>query len=948
MGGNLVGQAMNSSSSPSPGELDKLAATFRANPRSTVFVPLAQGYLAAARPDEAIDVLLRGLATYPDHTEGRLTLGRAYAAVERWKEAELELVKVVKQDRYHQKGFALLGEVLLHRHNFEVAAKALQRAHDLDPTDGTVRSLLERARARRPLDDGAAAAAIAAAEAAAASAPQAARLDAAVPGLAYGSTMPPPAGKQDFQDDAPTTVNPRQVQAVTRDVPIGDGASLDPGPPLEDDSAVRSSRRRMQLVPPVPAPRGEPAPLGPPPAFAEADEAATVRAAALPWEPSWQPAVEPVPEVPAAADDVEPFLNLVLEAGGPVPEDPPLPDDGVPAVRWGHRFQRPFLYLWLGLLAGTAAGAFVYFQDKHDRKVAIASHLEKARARLLLGQPADFTAADDEATQAIKIDPANVEAVADLAAARTMAVLIYGDGQLNDAEDSLIAADIRYRSPNTEKGNAQRELAVANAAFALAAVARGRDSAADFPKVRLTLDRALKIWPDDHLLLWVDGLVRLATGDRGGARAELSRAAPDVAAAAIALADMDLDERLYGAAAERYQQTLQRLVSEPMARAGKSLALAENPATAKQDLEVARAVLEPTLARVAGKRVEAFTRLALAELAARLGEADQAREQVVAAIATGDAEPRFLARVALLLVDQGKVQDAYVQRTRVRGKSADPMIPTVDAELYLAGGRPDEALKLVAAPAPDDLRGNLLAGRAHLDAGTAMVAPFEAAAKLAPADAVVKAQLELARVAADPAHQTGTAALAKLVGTSPTPLLSGILGEAHLAAGETAAAQARLEAATMGENPRGYRAQAALAELYLARQKIDDAETIARAALQAAPGYLPAHAALGRALVAAGKQAEAGPELELVVSAGRARAADEVAYAEAALAAGKPDLAKEALRRAKDKGAAQADLARVSALVDPALPGQLAAPGGAVGSAPRGSAPAPPVPRKKR
>src|SRR5215470_15430138 len=135
-----------------PSELDRLLGVFRENPKSTVFISLAQGYLNVGRAAEAIDVLNQGLGNYPDHTEARLLLGRAFAVLHRWKEAEAELVKVVKLDRYNQAGFALLGEILVRRGNYDVASKALQRAIDLDPTDDKSQRVLERARIRRPLD----------------------------------------------------------------------------------------------------------------------------------------------------------------------------------------------------------------------------------------------------------------------------------------------------------------------------------------------------------------------------------------------------------------------------------------------------------------------------------------------------------------------------------------------------------------------------------------------------------------------------------------------------------------------------------------------------------------------------------------------------------------------------------------------------------------------------
>src|SRR5688572_11176917 len=133
-------------------EVERLATVFSQNPRSTVFVALAQAYLAAERPGDAVEVLEKGLKNYPDHAEARLILGRAHVAMHRWSDAEGELVRVVKLDRYNGVAFALLGEVLARRGNYDVAVKALQRACDLDPTDDVARRMLERAKVRRPLD----------------------------------------------------------------------------------------------------------------------------------------------------------------------------------------------------------------------------------------------------------------------------------------------------------------------------------------------------------------------------------------------------------------------------------------------------------------------------------------------------------------------------------------------------------------------------------------------------------------------------------------------------------------------------------------------------------------------------------------------------------------------------------------------------------------------------
>src|SRR5262249_53958304 len=192
------------------------------------------------------------------------------------------------------------------------------------------------------------------------------------------------------------------------------------------------------------------------------------------------------------------------------------------------------------------------------------------------------------------------------------------------------------------------------------------------------------------------------------------------------------------------------------------------------------------------------------------------------------------------------------------------------------------------------------------------------AASKSPGSPEIKAWLELAKLAATPA--SGIGALARLGGDRAPALVRGLVGEGELIAGDTAAAQRAFEGAADG-NPMAYRVYTKLAELALTSGKPADADGAARTALGAAPGYLPAHAALGRALVAGGKQSDAGPALQLVVDAGRATGADELAYAEAALAMGQPDAARAALKRAADKGAPDAQVARVSALVDPAAAG---------------------------
>jgi tetratricopeptide (TPR) repeat protein len=137
---------------PSLQEIDELTELVRRDPSSPAFIDLGEAYLSLGRCNDAIQVGVAGLQYAPDNMEGRVMLARAYFALHQWKEAQAELLKVVKVDRTNRTGFALLGEVLLRRSDYERAVPVLQHAQNLDPTSPQVLTLLKRARAGQPLD----------------------------------------------------------------------------------------------------------------------------------------------------------------------------------------------------------------------------------------------------------------------------------------------------------------------------------------------------------------------------------------------------------------------------------------------------------------------------------------------------------------------------------------------------------------------------------------------------------------------------------------------------------------------------------------------------------------------------------------------------------------------------------------------------------------------------
>ena len=137
---------------PTADELEELIELVRRDPSSPAFVDLGEAYLSLGRPREAIDVGLEGLRRAPDNHEGRLMVARGHAALHQWKEAQAELLRIVKVDRTNRAGFTLLGEVLMRRADYERAVPVLQHAQNLDPGSPQVLNLLRLARGSLPLE----------------------------------------------------------------------------------------------------------------------------------------------------------------------------------------------------------------------------------------------------------------------------------------------------------------------------------------------------------------------------------------------------------------------------------------------------------------------------------------------------------------------------------------------------------------------------------------------------------------------------------------------------------------------------------------------------------------------------------------------------------------------------------------------------------------------------
>ncbi len=208
-------------SPPTAGELSALNEAFQRNPASG-FVALGEAFLSLGRPQEAIEAGARGLRTDPDNYQGRMMVARAFSMLHQWKEAQAELLKVVKAHRDHYDAFRMLGEVLMRRNDFERALPVLQHAQNLAPTDPDVLTLLRHARSREPLGPPEPVPVPISPAASEVGQPPSAR-----PGRARASSEPPPQritnSSRPRQSQPPPAQGPAQVRprVVSNQKPVG-------------------------------------------------------------------------------------------------------------------------------------------------------------------------------------------------------------------------------------------------------------------------------------------------------------------------------------------------------------------------------------------------------------------------------------------------------------------------------------------------------------------------------------------------------------------------------------------------------------------------------------------------------------------------------------------------------------------------------------------------------
>lgn len=976
---------------PTVEEIEQLREQVRREPGSPAFVRLGEAYLALGRPSEAVDVGTRGLQSNPDSIAGRMMIGRAYVMLHDWKQAQTELLKLVKADRNHAAAFALLGEVLLRRQDLERALPVLQHAQNLSPTNPYVEDLLRRGRTGQqpdpppplptPMDPERGASAgfssrLASADPLSFGVDEPTRVAGGM-GMGAGFEQAPPEAPQGYppperhpafaatqQAGGYPVAQPRQTGARPAAPPMSD-----PGAKTIMAGAAPMGHPMPQSAPPSPRPAAPPAappraapaaappraapPAGPPKAAAapveEKKKKATVSADQMP-PPGPPPGVRPrvlsmdkpteaARQALRQAADVGDFLNALLTQGlltVPAVNARIEPVTTKPAKRWGRSTLRTFVFLFVMLAVGLGGGGYYVYRAELQRQEEVERRLARSEKLLQTASYRDVQSALEETAGALERDPNNLVAMARFGRVGAASALLYGMGP---AKASV--AMTRARQGLTEADPAWADVVFAEVALTLATLAdEAEGSAGDrLSDARNTIDTWLAKHPNDAWMQWLKGLALLETGDLSGAAESFEAAeaaSKETVIPMIYRADLLLDAGDLEGANKRYDQALELAPKHPLAVIGKSFVRidrAEDPAEILGDLNT-------TLDENEGPRVNAYRSLVFALSYLWLGwDSDRFAENL--GKAEGVREPRFLARVAMAQVATGRLDLASEIRGRIvwyskEPKEVHPLVATVDASLEWASGRSSQALELVKGL--DSVRARHVRGRALYELGRVedAAAEFEGILEIAPEDWEAQTWDAAARMVTSTGKERDEAndQLNGIGRQEANKLVRYVHGTAWRRIGNLGEARSRFEQSLEDvskerPNPVAYRAHVALAELDLAAQKVASAVEHLKQAGELNAGYLPGLALLGRVQVQSGQHAEAATTLAEVMGEPELATAEvELAYAEALVGGGNANdqarqKAREAVLRAKEKGASDEALARVAALVGEELVEEL-------------------------
>lgn len=860
---------------PTAQDLEELIDLVRRDPSSPAFIDLGEAYLALGRPKDAISVGNVGLKAAPDRLEGRLMLARAYSQLHQWKEAQGELLAVVKADRLHREGFALLGEILLRREDFQRAVPVLQHAQNLDPTSPQVLAMLKRARSGYALD----------------------------PPPPIPRPMPP-RGESNYGADAPDDMG-----ATVPSAPDPFGAAM--GAPSQP-AASGSGRRPVVMSP---------------------SNAEAVRPRVVSAAKAANPAAAALRQSAAVGEN---YLNDLLTGGMLDVAGVRVADadfDLRPDRRWGRSTRRAFVFLFTVLILGIGGGGGAYWWNEKAKAEHVAKLQTESKAAIENGDFAGLETSIAKLEEAIKKDTSNSLSFAYVAETTGLEALLYGtDRDRVDQAIKAVIRDIKDGAPGS------RELIIGRAAVELSRLDSQQAPATTLAEVTKQLDTYLSTHGDDKWARWLKARAMLALGERSAGKALLkSISEGGLTVAMIDYADLQVDDGNLDDALALYDKVFAKAKDHPLAVLGKSLARAESSVQVTAAIEDLNVKLEKNLGpRVAAYR---SLTLAVAQAGIEeYGRSLEALKKVTLASGSLEprlhARVAWMYYTRGALADAANARKPIAWYGKAKAET-DPVVKLVDAGLLLASGLParalDEASKLVG------VRASILRAHAEIDLGKPKDAVAEMDQTLQKAPDNLEAQIlrEQARMLAAgsdvKARATAADALEKLARKSKAKLGRHALGMAYYLGGDFKSARPQLEQAVAditdeSPNSLSYRTRTALADVLLATNDIPGAGKQLDEALKVNSGYFPALAMQAKVVLKNGEPDRAlgllGPMLK---ENGAMTPQSELTLAEALCTHTTPAVTQKDLEDAaallaniKDAVPTQ-ELARVSALCNPKL-----------------------------
>jgi len=978
---------------PTAQEIEELIDLVRRDPASPAFIDLGEAYLALGRPRDAIQIGSMGLESAPDNLEGRVMLARAFASLHQWKEAQGELLRVVKVDRSNRQGFALLGEVLLRRSDFERAVPVLQHAQNLDPTSPQILSMLRRARAGQQLD-----------------APN----PVPTPIAPRGETDAPveiqrsPRSQMiSAQKPAPRPpVAPPQMptMAISPSSSYGGLDSLTQPDPMPPPMA------QLAAAPPAqPLPRA-PKQTAPPPMSVEG-----VKPRIIASQKVQNAAAASLRQSAAVGES---YLNDLLTGGLLDVAGVRVPDEEYdlrPDRRWGRSTRRAFIFLFVVLVLGIGGGGTWYWWSEKQKSEAVARLQQESKVAIGDGEYSGLVNSLGKLQGALEKDKANKLTFAYYVEAGGLAALLYGEARIPTRDDPtkevLVGpeqVDAAYKSLTqgedalTAGEEGTREMVIGKAALELSRLPNDRNkgeqivaASQKLTEVNKLLDDHLATQKDDRWAQWLKGRAMLAAGNRRGAATMLKGASEGTEGLVVAMIDYGnllVDEGKSADALKYFKTALDRTKgNHQLAILGEAIAKGESNVDVGEmigDLN-AKFVVEKLSSRVAAYR---WLALAIANLAVE--EYPTAIEAISkATLNKPPAEPRFWARVAWVhyklgrpahpenkqLSDLEEADKAFAKCIYYnKAPEADPTMQLVDAGLSLARGLPEKVLDLGTKMA--GVRPRLLRTYALLDLGKSKEA-FEEATEIlnqtprAPADdkplAVcaegndqmnieAKILCEQARMLANEKERNAAAdALLGLARQAKSKLGRHALGIAYhqindLVNAKEHLGQAVKDISDTSPNPFEYRTRTALAEIALQENDLELANKTVQEALNINSGYFPTRALLARILVRNKETDKAMTLLTPILAEASLANTPTVQLTLAELLVVKKDstakdkeTAERILGEVKGKpGISDEEIGRIAVMIDPKLPEKLGVPVPADATKP-GEAPPKAPPRRR-